>query len=75
MEVYVMKNIVCIFILIMSITTIAYAGEIPSFDPEFSSTKATNVIVASEGKKIDGHLVAPDVWKGDLKKGEKNEYL
>jgi len=66
-----MKKIACFFILIMSLSSIAHAGIIPSFDPELSATKATNVIVASEGEKIDGFLDVLDTWKGDLEKGER----
>lgn len=71
METCVMKTIACFFIVIISLSTIAHAGIIPSFYPEFSATKATNVVVASEGEKIDGHLVVLDTWKGNLEKGEK----
>jgi len=66
-----MKNIACFFILIMSLSSIAHAGIIPSFHPDLSATKATNVIVASEGEKIDGFLDVLDTWKGDLEKGER----
>lgn len=71
METYAMKKIACSFVLIILVSSIAHAGEIPSFLPRFSATKATNVIVASEGEKIDGFLDVLDTWKGDLKKGER----
>jgi hypothetical protein len=71
MGIYAMKNIACSLVLIVSVSSIAHAGIIPSFYPEFSATRATDVIVASEGERMDGLLDVLDTWKGDLEKGER----
>ena len=65
-----MKNVACSLVLMISVSSLADAALIPPFDPGFSATKATDVIVASEGERIDGILDVLDTWKGDLEKGQ-----
>lgn len=42
----------------------------PSFEPEESSWRATDIVVVTEGEKIDGVFTVLETWKGDLKPGE-----
>src|SRR4029453_2852524 len=48
----------------------ASAGIRPSFNPESSSWMATDIVVVTEGKKIDGIFRVVEVWKGELHSGE-----
>jgi hypothetical protein len=47
----------------------AFAGIRPTFRPEDSSWRATDIIVVTEGKEIDGVVQVLETWKGDLKPG------
>jgi hypothetical protein len=47
----------------------AVAGIRPSFMPEESSWRATDIVVVTEGKDIDGVVQVIESWKGDLKPG------
>lgn len=46
------------------------AGIMPSFSLEESGWHATNVMVVTEGDKIDGEFTVLESWKGKLKAGE-----
>ncbi|MCC6798031.1 MAG: hypothetical protein IT366_23155 [Candidatus Hydrogenedentes bacterium] len=48
----------------------ASAMIIPSFYLDFSIEKATHIVLASEGEKIDGKLSVVESWKGDLRPGD-----
>ena len=50
---------------------ICIAAIIPSFSLKHSSTKATHIVVATEGDVIDGSLEIIESWKGDLQKHER----
>jgi hypothetical protein len=41
----------------------------PSFSLDRSAVKATHVVVATEGERIDGVLTVLESWKGDLRRG------
>jgi len=43
---------------------------IPSFDLDFSAGKATHIVLATEGGRIDGVFQVLESWKGDLRKGD-----
>lgn len=45
------------------------AGIRPSFMPEESSWRATDIVVVTEGKEIDGVVQVIETWKGELKPG------
>jgi surface antigen-like variable number repeat protein len=45
------------------------AGIRPSFDLVGSSWHATDIVVVTEGKQIDGVFTVLETWKGDLKPG------
>jgi len=48
----------------------AFAGIRPSFTVEQCSWHATDIVVVTEGKVIDGVFTVIETWKGDLKPGE-----
>jgi len=48
----------------------AAAGIRPSFVLEICSWRATHIVVATEGEKIDGVFRVLEAWKGDLAVGE-----
>src|SRR6185436_11191423 len=43
----------------------------PSFDLEHFSWKATDIVVVSEGERIDGEVVVVESWKGTLAEGDR----
>ena len=48
----------------------ALAGIRPSFDLETCSWNASDIVVATEGKKIDGVFRVLEIWKGNLNPGD-----
>ena len=48
----------------------ARAGIRPSFQLDTSSWNATDIVVATEGKKIDGVFRVLETWKGELNVGD-----
>ena len=48
----------------------AHGGLIPDFNLDCSAAKATHIVVATEGQRVDGVLQVLDSWKGDLRKGD-----
>lgn len=46
------------------------AGIRPSFDLETCAWNATDIVVATEGKKIDGVFQVLETWQGDLNPGD-----
>ncbi|MBI5096010.1 MAG: hypothetical protein HZB26_26685 [Candidatus Hydrogenedentes bacterium] len=48
----------------------AYGSVLPQFFFEASVHKATHVVLASEGEKLDGILNVIECWKGDLRPGD-----
>lgn len=67
-----MKHRISFLQLLMLVTFVFEAsGAIrPSFNHNFSVVKATHIVVATEGKTIDGILQILESWKGDLSNGE-----
>ena len=57
-------------LLLLVLPPSASAGIRPSFFPEECSWRATDIVVVTEGKKIDGIFVVLETWKGDLQPGE-----
>ena len=57
-----------VFLLVASISTLAAIR--PSFHLEGSSWRATDIVVVTEDKQIDGKFKILETWKGDLKTGE-----
>jgi len=51
--------------------TLGFAKLRPSFNLDRCTWNATDVVVVTEGEKIDGELEVLEVWKGNLKKGER----
>jgi len=51
--------------------TTVLAEDLPSFNLEVSAWTATDIVVATEGTKIDGKLTVIETWKGDLKRDEE----
>ena len=49
----------------------AIASFQPSFELEQCSKGATDIVLATEGDRIDGELEVLETWRGGLKKGEK----
>ncbi len=60
---------VLLFLLCGSHSLIS-AGIRPSFSLETSSWNATHIVVATEGKTIDGVFRVVESWKGDLNPGD-----
>src|SRR5262245_46364145 len=56
--------------LILLSASQARAGIRPSFDLDTSAWNATDIVVATEGKKIDGVFRVLETWKGDLSVGD-----
>ena len=48
----------------------ASAGTLPTFRLERCAWSATNIVVVTEGQKMDRIVEAIESWKGDIKKGE-----
>jgi len=59
-----------VFISLLFVGSATRAGIRPSFDAQASSWEATDIVVATEGKQIDGVLRVLEVWKGDLTVGD-----
>lgn len=57
-------------LLLLVLPPSASAGIRPSFYAEECSWQATDIVVVTEGKKIDGIFEVLETWKGDLKPGE-----
>ncbi len=57
-----------LFLLVVS--TAASAAIQPSFSPEGCSWRATDIVVVTEGSRIDGNFKVLETWKGDLKPGQ-----
>lgn len=57
-------------LLLLVLPPSASAGIRPSFSPEECSWRATDIVVVTEGQKIDGVFEVLETWKGDLKPGE-----
>jgi hypothetical protein len=51
----------------------AFGGIRPSFMPETCSWRATDIVVVTEGERIDGVFKVLETLKGDLKSGETIE--
>src|SRR5215510_14269429 len=62
---YILTSFVVLLLAAMS----AAAGIRPTFDPVGSSWRATDIVVVTEGKQIDGVFTILETWKGDLKPG------
>ena len=58
------------FAILMLAAVSASAGIRPTFDPEGSAWRATDIVVVTEGSQIDGVFTILETWKGDLKPGE-----
>jgi hypothetical protein len=43
----------------------------PSFDVERAGWEARQVVVATEGERVDGHVTVLESWKGDLLRGQR----
>ena len=59
-----------LLLLLLVLSPSASAGIRPSFYAEECSWRATDIVVVSEGKKIDGIFEVLETWKGDLQPGE-----
>lgn len=58
-------------IVVLLAVSPALAGIRPSFDEESCAKNATEIVVATEGNKVDGELEVLETWKGSLAKGTK----
>jgi len=54
----------------MCIASEASGYPAPTFSIEDAAPRATHIVVATEGDKIDGNLTIIESWKGDLKTNE-----
>src|SRR6267142_2365604 len=59
-----------ILLLLCGFASQIRAGIRPSFQLETCSWNATDIVVATEGKKIDGVFRVLESWKGDLNPGD-----
>ncbi len=69
------KRGVC-FVLGMALALLAGSAQSmmgPTFNARFSIVQATHIVVATEGRRIDGKLKILESWKGDLLPGESIE--
>jgi hypothetical protein len=66
-----MKKVLAGLFAWLSWNAVAVAGIRPSFSLEYSAWDATDIVVATEGEKIDGHLTVLEVWKGPLRPDDK----
>lgn len=57
-------------LLLCGFPSLTSAGIRPSFDLEGCSWNATHIVVATEGKTIDGVFRVLESWRGDLKVGD-----
>ena len=57
-------------LLLLVLPPSASAGIQPSFYAEECSWRATDIVVVTEGQKIDGIFEVLETWKGDLQPGE-----
>lgn len=63
---HALTSLACLLI----ICTPAFGGIRPSFQLKTSSWRATDIVVVTEGKEIDGVVKVIETWKGDLKPGQ-----
>ena len=59
-----------LLVLLCGSHSLISAGIRPSFDLETCSWNATHIVVATEGKTIDGEFRVLESWKGDLNPGD-----
>lgn len=57
-------------LLLLVLPPSASAGVRPSFSPQECSWQATDIVVVTEGEKIDGIFDVLETWNGELKPGE-----
>lgn len=57
--------------IILAVTPSARAEIQPSFQLDLYAWNASHIVLATEGKKIDGLLEVLESWKGDCRPGEK----
>ncbi len=67
-----MRNFVALGIVssAMCIASEASGRLAPTFNLEDAAPRATHIVVATEGDKVDGRLTVIESWKGDLKTNE-----
>jgi surface antigen-like variable number repeat protein/PBS lyase HEAT-like repeat-containing protein len=63
--VHALTSLACLLIVCSS----AFGGIRPSFHLQTSSWRATDIVVVTEEKQIDGVVKVLETWKGDLKPG------
>ena len=61
-----LTSLACLLIACSS----AFGGIQPSFQLQTSSWRATDIVVVTEEKQIDGVVKVLESWKGDLKPGQ-----
>src|SRR6266478_2770569 len=59
-----------VFVVVLTGASIGNAGIRPSFSSESCSWRATDIVVVTEGKEIDGVFTILESLKGDLKPGQ-----
>ncbi|RPJ60239.1 MAG: hypothetical protein EHM23_11110 [Acidobacteria bacterium] len=59
-----------LLLLVFGSSVPMYGALQPYFSLDFSSWRATHILLASEGEQIDGKLVILECWKGDLNPGD-----
>ncbi len=66
-----MKALRCLILVssVLATCVSVHAGIRPSFMPEESSWRSTDIVVVTEGKEIDGVVQVIETWKGELKPG------
>lgn len=60
-------------LLSLLIATALHAEIRPSFDPDVCAAKATDIVVVTEGKEIDGKVTVVEWWRGELRPGDTLE--
>ncbi len=66
-----MKMKVVVSLIAAGLCLTASAGIRPSFNPEGLAIAATDVVLVTQGEKLDGNCTVVEAWKGDLKPGDK----
>lgn len=64
------QHFLLIGIMLAGTPMVASSESLPEFHLESSAWRATHIVVATEGEKIDGVFTVIESWKGDLKPGE-----
>jgi surface antigen-like variable number repeat protein len=64
-----MKTVTSVLFVLIAVISVS-AGIRPSFILEGSAWRATDIVVVTEDKQIDGVFKILETWKGDLKPGE-----